>query len=682
MTRTYRKNILRTFTSARSRFVAIFSIVALGVGFLAGLNATPLDMKESMEQYLDDGNFYDLRVVSSMGLTDDDVEALRQVDGVQQVQPGYSTDLLVDVGDDVIVSRAQSLPPDTGDAINRLVLADGRLPQNSGECVVEASANLTDTAYPIGTRLTIDSGNEDLDTKLSCTEYTIVGIVHNTNYFSFEREPASVGNGTVNLVMYLLPEDFAYDTYTEIYLTAQGARDQNSMGDSYAATVEALQTAVESIQEGRCQSRYDEIVGDAQQEIDDAWTEYYDAEAEARQELDDAAKELEDGRQELEDGRQEYLDGEQEYADGANELAENEAKVNDGAVQLEEGRQELLDNQKKIEDGEAELAANEPTLAEARRKLESGQADYEAGLQQYNDALAQLEDGEQQLKEGKTQLDAAEAQYSAGIATLVAQLNASLGQSTPESGLTAEQIAALLQAAMPQTPPQETPEATPEPSATPETATLASTPETAAAGPEEPSAPTEGQTPSAAMTMTPEQIAALLQTDTSTASLTLTEEQVKGFVDWLIEKEYAAPASYDELLDRADAYAEEIYGLPAGSLPLTSTARTVQQQAGKLLYALQQSMGQAPTQQQMELAQQLTTLVTADRSTMADALQDTQVWLDAQTGQPDLFVLLLKVLVPTWQQYLTTEQQQTQPLVAGFAQTVEGRRTLDDSWAA
>ena len=97
MTRTYRKNILRTFTSARSRFVAIFSIVALGVGFLAGLNATPLDMKESMEQYLDDGNFYDLRVVSSMGLTDDDVEALRQVDGVQQVQPGYSTDLLVDV---------------------------------------------------------------------------------------------------------------------------------------------------------------------------------------------------------------------------------------------------------------------------------------------------------------------------------------------------------------------------------------------------------------------------------------------------------------------------------------------------------------------------------------------------------------------------------------------------------
>lgn len=683
MTRTYRKNILRTFASARSRFVAIFSIVALGVGFLAGLNATPIDMKDSMERYMDEGNFYDLRIVSSMGLTDDDVEALRQVDGVQAVQPGYSADLLVNAGEDVIVSRVQSLPPDGEEAINKLVLADGRLPENSGECVVEAGANLTDADYPIGTKLTVSSENEDLDTTLACTEYTVVGIVHNTNYFSFEREPASVGNGTVNLVMYLLPQDFAYETYTELYVTAQGALAQNSMGDAYDATVEALQTRVEDIQDARCQARYDQIVGDAQSEIDDAWAEYYDAEAEAQQELDDAARELEDGRQELADGEQEYRDGEQEYADGVSELAENQAKVNDGAAQLEEGRQELLDNQKKIEDGEAELAANEPTLAEARRKLENGQAEYEAGLQQYQDALAQVTEGEKQLAEGKAQLDAAEQQYNAGITQLVGQLNAALGQSTPENAgsLTTEQIAALLQAYLLQEPPQEVPEETlpPESSATPETAQ--STPESAAlphnAPPPEGPAQTQPQMP----TLTPEQIAALLQTETPSAAMTLTDDQVKGFVAWLIEKDYAAPASYDELLDRADAYAAEAYGLPDGSLPLTSTARTVQQQAGKLLYALQQTMGPNPTQQQLELAQQLTAIVSADRADMAQVLQNTQAWLDAQSGQPELFTLLLRILVPTWQQYLQAEQQQTQPLVAGFAQVVEGRRTLDASWA-
>ena len=442
MTRSYRKNILRTLKSGRSRFLAIFSIVALGVGFLAGLNATPIDMKESMERYMDDANFYDLRIVSTLGLTDGDVEALRQVEGVEQVQPAYSADLLVDAGEDVLVSRLQSLPPEGEDAINRLVLAEGRLPERSGECVIEASAGLTGSGYPVGTKLTVDAGNEDLDTKLACTEYTVVGVVHNANYCSFEREPASVGNGTVELLMYLLPEDFAYEAYTEIYVTAAGALAQDSMGDAYTATVEAVQDRVEDIQQARCDARYEEIRADAQAEIDDAWAEYYDAEAEAQQELADAAQELEDGRRELADGQQEYEDGEREYADGAQEIADNEALVNDGAAQLEEGRQELLDSQAQLEEGEAELAANLPTLEEARRKLEDGQAQYEAGLQQYNDALAQIEEGERQLAEGKTQLDQAEETYQDGVEQTAQQVSELLQEQLPGLSVevTAEQV--------------------------------------------------------------------------------------------------------------------------------------------------------------------------------------------------------------------------------------------------
>lgn len=430
---------MHPFKSARSRFVAIFSIVALGVGFLAGLNATPLDMEESMERYLDDGNFYDLRIVSSMGLTDEDVTALEQVEGIKAVQPAYSADFLVEAGEDVVVGRLHSLPPEGEEAINQLTLVEGRLPQNSGECVVEAGDDVNNGEYPIGSVLTVSSENEDLDIKLACTSYTVVGVVHNTNYFSFEREPASVGSGTVELVMYLLPEDFAYETYTEIYVTAEGALEQNSMAEEYEATVEAVQTRVEAIQDERCQARYDEIRGEAQAEIDDAWQEYYDAEAEAEQELADAAQELADGRQELADGEQEYLDGEQEYADGVQELADNEAKVNDGIVQLEEGRQELLDNQKKLEDGEVELAESEPKLAEARKKLEDGQAEYEAGLKQYQDALAQIEDGEQQLAEGKAELESQEEGYSKGLEDMADKINNMLQGQLPTK-VTAENI--------------------------------------------------------------------------------------------------------------------------------------------------------------------------------------------------------------------------------------------------
>ena len=416
MPRTYRKNIVRTLKSSRGRFLSIFSIVTLGVGFLAGLNASPLDMKESMEQYMDDANFYDLRVVSSMGLSDGDVEALQSVEGVRSVQPGYSADLLVNAGDDILVTRLLNLPPDGEDTVNRLFLEEGRLPQKSGECVIEANASLMGSGCTVGTQLTVSADNEDLDTTLACTEYTVVGIVHNANYCSFEREPASVGNGTVNLVMYLRPEDFAYEAYTEVYLTVDGAREADSMEDAYDAVVAPIQDKVEALEPARAQARYDEIRSEAQAEIDDAWAEYYDAEAEAQQELADAAQELADGRQELADGEQEYLDGEQEYADGAAELADNEALVNDGAAQLQDGRQQLLDAQAEYEDGVAQLADGERLLADGYAQLEAAQKQYDDGVKQYEDGVAQFEAGKQQYEAGLAQYEAGKKEYDDGLA--------------------------------------------------------------------------------------------------------------------------------------------------------------------------------------------------------------------------------------------------------------------------
>ena len=261
MTRSYRKNTLRTFKNTVSRFAAVFAIVALGVGFLAGLSGTPIDMKESMERYMDDADFYDLRVVSTLGLTDADVAALGQVNGVREVQPGYSADLLVEADGDTIVSRAHSLPTPDNNTINRLRLVDGRLPAASGECVVEAGAMELNPTYPIGTQLVVSSANEALDTKLNTTVYTVVGIVHNANYFSFEREPASVGNGTVKLVFYIPQQDFAFEAYTEIYLTAEGALAQDSLGDDYLDTVDAVKARVEGIADA---ARFaEEVIGAA-----------------------------------------------------------------------------------------------------------------------------------------------------------------------------------------------------------------------------------------------------------------------------------------------------------------------------------------------------------------------------------------------------------------------------------
>lgn len=428
MTRSYRKNTLRTFKSTASRFAAVFAIVALGVGFLAGLNATPIDMKESMERYMDDGNFYDLRIVSTLGLTDEDVDALRQVEGVRQVQPGYSADLLVEVDGDTVVSRVHSLPAPENNTINQLNLVEGRLPEKSGECVIEASYTKKQSTYTVGTKLVVDKANEDLDTKLSTTEYTVVGIVHNANYFSFEREPASVGNGTVKLVFYIPQQDFAYEAYTEVYLTAEGALEQDSLGDAYQTNIDTVKANVEAIADARCEARYDGIIADARAELDDAWAEYNDAKADADQQLADAAAELADGKRQLADGQKEVDDGERQYADGLNELTSNEALLNDGAAQLADAEAQLKDAEAQLQAGEDELAANAPKLEAARKQLEDGQAQYEAGLKQYNDGLAQIETAEKQLADAKAQLDANADAYQQGIAAFAEKLGVDAAQ--------------------------------------------------------------------------------------------------------------------------------------------------------------------------------------------------------------------------------------------------------------
>ena len=418
MANSYQKNILRTFKGSKSRFIAIFAIVALGVGFLAGLLSTTPDMEDSMEEYLDGGNLFDLRVVSTLGLTEDDVAALEQVDGVAKAQGGKSADLLVDQDGSELVCRVHALPadPEGEDVINRLTLADGRWPENANECVVEAGVDTLNRSYDIGDTLTLDPDNENLSDTMNETTFTVVGVVHDTYYFSFEREPASVGSGAVQVILYVPDAAFATDYYTEAYLTVEGAAGLHSFDDEYSALVDTVADRVEAIEKVRCQARYDEVVGEAQAEINDGWQEYYDGKAEADQELADAAQELADGRQELADGEQEYLDGEQDYADGLAEVQDNEQLVADGEAQMEEGRQALLDAQAEYESGKAELADGERLLNEGRAKLEDAQKQYEDGLAQYESGLAQYQDGKQQYEDGLAQYEAGQAAYDEGLA--------------------------------------------------------------------------------------------------------------------------------------------------------------------------------------------------------------------------------------------------------------------------
>ena len=422
MNRTYQKNILRTLASSRGRFLSIFSIVALGVGFLAGLVSSTPNMRLSVETYLDSADFYDLRVLGTLGLTDDDVQALAAVEGVESVRPAYSADLLVDTREaDSVVARVHSLPEGgdgaQGACVNRLQLTEGRWPQSSGECVVEAGAGDLARGLEIGDVITVPAeDNEDLGDKLAVTQFTVVGAVHDATYFSFEREPASVGSGAVQTIFYILPQDFSYEAYTEIYLTAAGAKELDSLDTAYEDTVQAVSDAVEGISGARCEARYTELTSDAQKEIDDAWDEYNEAAEEAQTELADAARELADGREALANGAQELADGEREYQDGLAELADYEQQLADGEEALNAGEAELIEGQAEWDSGWQQIVDGEKQLSDAKKQLDDAQAQYDQGAAAYADALAQLEAGEKELEDGRALLEQSQKQYEDGLA--------------------------------------------------------------------------------------------------------------------------------------------------------------------------------------------------------------------------------------------------------------------------
>ena len=298
--KTYGKSIFRTIKSSLSRFLAILAIVALGVGFLAGLLSSPGDMRVSADHYYDESRMYDARVLSTLGLTEDDLEAVKAVDGVEAVMPVYDTDLvLVSEGEDAssYTTRMHSLPQDTSaeseNYLNQLTLVEGRMPEKSGEIVVVLTKSFTGGESWIGQTLRQDPDGEAVDGLPE--EFTVVGTVKSAMYLSMENESTTAGSGSLGLLAYTVPESFTLDYYTGFYLAVADTVELDSFSQAYDDVVAAVTGALEPLGEERSQIRYEQLIDDAQSELDDARAEYEGEKADAEAELADAKQKLEDG---------------------------------------------------------------------------------------------------------------------------------------------------------------------------------------------------------------------------------------------------------------------------------------------------------------------------------------------------------------------------------------------------
>ena len=381
------KDFWREIGHTRSRFFSIMILVALSVAFLSGLKATAPDMKHTGDDYLDSLHLADIQVLSTLGLTDEDIAALRAQDKIEDAEGEYVIDAFASSDSLDAVVKVLSL---TDRGISDVLLREGRMPERADECVVEENM-LSLMSISIGDTITLTPG-DDLSDALAQDTYTVVGTVRSPVYLAVERGTSTLGSGTVKAYLYLPREAFTLDYYTAAYVRVSGAAEMTAFYDDYDDYIDDVIDSLEDFGDARAILRHDELVDEATEKLDDAQKELDDAKAEADKELGDARKELADARKELDDGWKEYDDGKQELADARKEL-------DDAKAELEDGEQEYADGVKKYD--------------QAVRDYEKGQKDYADGVKDYEKGAQQLADGESELEAGKEKLDEGQKQLDA-----------------------------------------------------------------------------------------------------------------------------------------------------------------------------------------------------------------------------------------------------------------------------
>ena len=443
-----RKDFYMEIRRSLGRFLSIFFIVAIGVAFFSGIRVSEPDMRYSADAYFDQQNLMDIEVISTMGLTDDDIAAVEAVDGIAAAEGGYSVDALCTEGDNQVVVHVMSLLP----TMNQVQLEKGKMPEAADECVVDVDY-LASGSLEIGDTITFSGGTDsEITDTLTTDTFTIVGAVSSPCYIGFERGSSTVGNGSVAGFVCVPEESFSLEVYTEIYAQVEGAKELTAFTDEYDSRIEEVLDSVEAIKEERQQARYQEVVDEANEALNDARQELTDAEqeledgrtqaeqelADARKQLEDAEKELEDGRTELESSKEQLEASKKEIQSSKQELEARQKELEDGTEQLNQGIDELnasIDALNEAKDQYNTLAASgqtddvtlatmnalyeqiqqgEAQIEAARAEIEASRAQLESGQEQINQGVSQIEEGEQQIADAEQQIEDAEAELADG----------------------------------------------------------------------------------------------------------------------------------------------------------------------------------------------------------------------------------------------------------------------------
>lgn len=401
------KDFWMEIRKSKARFISIFLIVALGVAFFSGIQASSPDMRYSGDAYYEAAKLMDLKIQGTLGLTQRDVKAVSDIDGVELAEGSYSTDVMSGEDDARKVLHLESISSN----FNLLTADEGRIPEKSGEIFLDKPF-AKNRGYKIGDTISV---SEDGDSELlKKTTYTVVGIGSSPLYISFNRGNTTLGSGEVSGFGYILPEDFEQEAFTQIYIMVHESGDVISYTDAYDNLIRKIQKRVEGIEKEQCSLRYDEIVAEANEKLNDARKELEDGKKESEEKLGDAKKKLDDGQKKYEDGKKEYEDGKQQLSDAKKELTDGKQQLADGRKQIEDGWSQLNSAKQQVEDGLSQLNAARSQLADSEAQINEKQSELTAGYEQLTAAKQQVSDGEVQLREAEKTLESKQAELDSG----------------------------------------------------------------------------------------------------------------------------------------------------------------------------------------------------------------------------------------------------------------------------
>lgn len=455
------KNTFREIKKSLGRFLSIFAIVALGVSFFAGIKAAPPDMKITADKYYDDYNFMDIRLVSTLGFDDKDVESIKTNPKVKAVMATYSMDVLMVTEETQRVLKVHGLPLEKSKEdesyMNRPRLIEGKLPKSSGQCVIE-KGKFESLGIGIGDKINISSGTDkDVKESLKHDEFEIVGIVETPYYLSYEKGSSPIGGGKVSSYILIPESDFTLPAYTEIFLTVKGAKELSSYSKDYENVIDGLSNDMEILGEERATLRYNHIVKEAKEKLQDSKREYEEGKAKANEELRKASNKIDESEEGLKSGEIQLKNKETQFnttiAEGERKLQQGEEKLKTGEEEYEKqyktfqntkasAEKQLVLAKAGIAAAEQSIAKEEGEIAELKKQLESGElsedekvrlqkiiaareialnmakSQVDVNKKEIAEKEMQLVDGENQLREAKKQLEVSKATLSREKANL------------------------------------------------------------------------------------------------------------------------------------------------------------------------------------------------------------------------------------------------------------------------